>query len=72
MKSKLGGKPSICIGELITGVQKTFASLYSMNMNPDGKDFDYLFKVNEEFKIGNLNAKALHIPGHTPYTFASW
>src|SRR5207253_2798721 len=36
----------------------------------DGSQFDHLFAPDEEFTIGNLKARALHVPGHTPADMA--
>jgi glyoxylase-like metal-dependent hydrolase (beta-lactamase superfamily II) len=36
----------------------------------DGSQFDHLFAPDESFRIGNLNATALHVPGHTPADMA--
>jgi glyoxylase-like metal-dependent hydrolase (beta-lactamase superfamily II) len=30
------------------------------------QEFDHAFEDGEEFKIGNVNAEILHLPGHTP------
>ena len=66
LKDRLGG--AIAIGAQITQVQKTFGTLF--NAEPgfarDGSQFDALFEDEEGFRIGNLNARALHTPGHTP------
>lgn len=66
LKEKLGG--SIAIGAQITQVQKVFGTLF--NAEPgfarDGSQFDVLFEDEEGFRIGNLHARALHTPGHTP------
>ncbi|MDF9617769.1 MBL fold metallo-hydrolase [Pseudomonas entomophila] len=66
LKQKLGG--SIAIGAQITQVQKVFGTLF--NAEPgfarDGSQFDVLFEDEEGFRIGNLHARALHTPGHTP------
>ncbi|UBM25441.1 MBL fold metallo-hydrolase [Pseudomonas sp. p1(2021b)] len=66
LKGRLGG--TIAIGAQITQVQKTFGTLF--NAEPgfarDGSQFDVLFEDEEGFRIGNLNARALHTPGHTP------
>lgn len=65
-EGRLGG--TIAIGAQITQVQKTFGTLF--NAEPgfarDGSQFDVLFEDEEGFRIGNLNARALHTPGHTP------
>lgn len=66
LKEQLGG--SIAIGARITQVQKTFGALF--NAEPgfarDGSQFDVLLEDEEVFLIGNLRARALHTPGHTP------
>lgn len=66
LKDKLGGR--IAIGACITQVQKVFGSLF--NAEPgfarDGSQFDVLFDDGDIFQIGNLQAQALHTPGHTP------
>ncbi|MGG7597148.1 MBL fold metallo-hydrolase [Pseudomonas sp. WC1] len=66
LKAGLGG--SIAIGAQITQVQKVFGTLF--NAEPgfarDGSQFDVLFEDEEGFRIGNLHARALHTPGHTP------
>ncbi|MGB5446524.1 MAG: MBL fold metallo-hydrolase, partial [Psychromonas sp.] len=52
----------------ITLVQETFAKLFNAGADfpRDGSQFDHLFADNDEFTIGNLKAKAIHTPGHTP------
>lgn len=66
LKDRLGGH--IAIGACITQVQKTFGALF--NAEPsfarDGSQFDVLLEDEEVFFIGNLRARALHTPGHTP------
>ena len=66
LKRKLGGK--IAIGQNITLVQKTFSTLF--NDGPeflcDGSQFDHLFSDGEVFNIGQIQATAIHTPGHTP------
>ncbi|MCO7518679.1 MULTISPECIES: MBL fold metallo-hydrolase [unclassified Pseudomonas] len=66
LKAQLGG--SIAIGAQITQVQKVFGTLF--NAEPgfarDGSQFDVLLVDEEGFRIGNLHARALHTPGHTP------
>ena len=66
LKERLGGHTAI--GAHITQVQKVFGSLF--NAEPgfarDGSQFDVLFEDEEGFRIGNLHARALHTPGHTP------
>ena len=70
LRKKLGG--SIGIGEYIQEVQGVFKKVF--NLEPDfsmnGDQFDHLFSDNEEFNIGKLKVKALHVPGHTPADMA--
>ena len=66
LKKKLGGQ--IGIGEHITKVQKVFKGIF--NLEPefrlDGSQFDVLLKDEQEFSIGELTARVLAVPGHTP------
>ncbi|MDR0210406.1 MAG: MBL fold metallo-hydrolase [Pseudomonas putida] len=66
LKGKLGGH--VAIGALITQVQKTFGELFNEapGFARDGSQFDVLLEDEEIFLIGNLRARALHTPGHTP------
>jgi glyoxylase-like metal-dependent hydrolase (beta-lactamase superfamily II) len=66
LKEKVGGV--LAIGRHITEVQKVFGKLFNAgeSFTPDGRQFDHLFHDDEVFTIGNLQAKALHTPGHTP------
>lgn len=70
LQQRLGGK--IAIGERIREVQATFKKLYNLEREflPDGSQFDHLFKDGETFRIGEVQAKALHVPGHTPADMA--
>mmetsp|Transcript_11948 Transcript_11948/g.28426 ORF Transcript_11948/g.28426 Transcript_11948/m.28426 type:complete len:309 (+) Transcript_11948:62-988(+) len=55
------------IGRGITQVQQTFAPLFSWKPDAElGSQFDHLFEDGEEFKVGELEGKAIHTPGHTP------
>ncbi|MXQ12289.1 MBL fold metallo-hydrolase [Microvirga makkahensis] len=65
IKAKTGAK--IGIGEHIRDVQKIFRPIFNAtDLNPDGRDFDHLFRDGERFTIGGLNVEVLHTPGHTP------
>jgi glyoxylase-like metal-dependent hydrolase (beta-lactamase superfamily II) len=70
LRRELGGK--IAIGQSICKVQNAFKALF--NLEPefciDGSQFDHLFAPDESFRIGNLKATALHVPGHTPADMA--
>jgi len=62
----LGGK--IAIGEHIRTVQRNFGELFNVGpeFKRDGSQFDVLFSDGEIFEIGNIRARAMHTPGHTP------
>ena len=66
LKAKLGGKTAI--GSHVTNVQEIFSGVF--NAGPefakDGSQFDHLIEDGDGFKIGNIEAKAIHTPGHTP------
>lgn len=66
LQQKLGGK--IAIGQHITVVQQTFGKIFNAGtaFERDGSQFDRLFQENDEFQIGQLTAKVIHTPGHTP------
>lgn len=66
LKAKLGGQ--VAIGSHITQVQKTFAALFNAEAGfaRDGSQFDVLLEDEYVLMIGNLRARALHTPGHTP------
>ncbi|WP_085687549.1 MULTISPECIES: MBL fold metallo-hydrolase [unclassified Pseudomonas] len=70
LRRELGGK--IAIGESISKVQNVFKALFNLEpeFRVDGSQFDHLFAPNESFRIGNLKATALHVPGHTPADMA--
>lgn len=66
LKSKLGGK--VAMSEKISIVQETFSAIYGIDIKyfNTHQTFDYLFKDNEHFSIGKLDAFNLPTPGHTP------
>jgi len=70
LKRELGGR--IGIGEQIRAVQKVFKPIF--NLEPgfrlDGSQFDRLFAHGELFAIGELAARVIHVPGHTPADLA--
>ena len=70
LQERVGGR--IAIGERIREVQATFKKLYNLERNflPDGAQFDHLFKDDEVFMIGSVQARALLVPGHTPADMA--
>ena len=54
------------IGKHITQVQATFAPQYGVDEKHLSNAFDVLFDDNAPFAVGSLEAKVLHLPGHTP------
>ncbi|KAF9766277.1 hypothetical protein IL306_001331 [Fusarium sp. DS 682] len=61
-----GTKPLIGIGKLIRQVQNLFGERYCINPKEYDTVFDKLWEDNDEFTIGTLTARAVHLPGHTP------
>jgi glyoxylase-like metal-dependent hydrolase (beta-lactamase superfamily II) len=70
LKAELGGK--IAIGERIRAVQHLFKDIFNLGAQvpEDGAQFDHLFSDEETFRIGALEARAIHVPGHTPADMA--
>ena len=70
LKQQLGGR--IAIGAQIRTVQGVFKKIF--NLEPefqcDGSHFDHLFEDGERFAIGELQAEAINVPGHTPADMA--
>lgn len=70
LRGELGGR--VAIGRGITRVQDVFGRLF--NLEPgfatDGRQFDHLFADGEAFRVGDLQAQALAVPGHTPACMA--
>ena len=70
LQQQAGGR--IAIGEHIRDVQAVFKKLYNLERNflPDGSQFDHLFQDGETFRIDEVEATALLVPGHTPADMA--
>ncbi len=66
IRDQLGGKTGI--GEHIATVQKVFGEIFNegQSFHTDGSQFDHLFADEEVYRIGNIEARAIHTPGHTP------
>ena len=66
LKEKLGGKTGIGAG--ISVVRATFGELFNAAdvMDVDVTPFDQLFADGATFRIGNIEAKVIATPGHTP------
>ncbi|GBQ99809.1 metallo-beta-lactamase [Asaia lannensis NBRC 102526] len=70
LQEQLGGK--LAIGAEITHVQEVFGKIFNAGTRfaRDGSQFDHLFRDGERFRIGEIEAIALHVPGHTPADMA--
>ena len=70
LKEQVGGR--IAIGENIRAVQSTFKAVFNLDADfaTDGRQFDHLFKDGEVFRIGDVEAVAMLVPGHTPADMA--
>ena len=70
LQEKLGGK--LAIGREIIRVQEVFGKLFNAgtDFERDGSQFDHLFDDGETFRLGEIEAVALHVPGHTPADYA--
>jgi glyoxylase-like metal-dependent hydrolase (beta-lactamase superfamily II) len=66
LKERVGGK--LAIGDNITVVQDVFGKIFNAGteFQRDGSQFDHLFADGETFRLGEIEAQALHTPGHTP------
>ena len=70
LKDNLGG--TLAIGREIIDVQNVFGKIFKEGEEfaRDGSEFDRLFEDGDHFKIGSIEALALHVPGHTPADLA--
>ena len=66
VKLALGGRTAI--GNRIGAVQQTFKTLFNFGdwMATDGRQFEHLFADGETFRIGAMEVRVIHTPGHTP------
>jgi len=66
IQQQLGGK--LGIGAHIRTVQETFGKLFNAGTEfaRDGSQFDHLFVDGEAYRVGEIEAVAIHTPGHTP------
>lgn len=70
LQERLGGK--LAIGRAITTVQQVFGKLFNAGteFERNGSQFDRLFDDGDTFRLGAIEATALHVPGHTPADMA--
>ena len=66
LKEQLGGQ--VAIGADVGTVQSAFAKIFNVEaeFEMNGAQFDQLFSDGAGFSVGNLSARVLHTPGHTP------
>lgn len=66
LKEALGG--TVALGERVRDVQRIFGKIFHFeaDFQPDGSQFDHLFEDGETFLIGEIPARVMHTPGHTP------
>ena len=70
IQQKSGGDIIIC--KDITKVQDIFGKVFNAGteFERDGSQFDRLLSDGDSYMIGNISAKAIHTPGHTPACMA--
>jgi glyoxylase-like metal-dependent hydrolase (beta-lactamase superfamily II) len=70
LRRQLGGR--IAIGAAITQVQDVFKRVFHLEpeFRTDGAQFDQLLNDGETFRIGEMEARAMSVPGHTPACMA--
>lgn len=61
-----GTAPRIGIGNGIAAMQKLFAQRFGVPEDEWANAFDNTFSEGEEFSLGSLQVKVMHLPGHTP------
>jgi glyoxylase-like metal-dependent hydrolase (beta-lactamase superfamily II) len=66
IKQELGG--TLAIGAEIITVQNVFGKIFNAGteFQRDGSQFDVLLKDGDTFKLGEIPARVMHTPGHTP------
>ena len=65
LRDRLGGV--IAIGRRVCEVQATFKPVFNLaGLATDGSQFDRLFDDGDRFGIGELDARVMTTPGHTP------
>ena len=70
LQDRLGG--TLAIGKDIVTVQKVFGEIFNEDARfaRDGSQFARLFDDGDRFRVGSIEAMALHVPGHTPADIA--
>lgn len=70
LRKAIGGQ--IGIGARVIEVQEKFGKIFNfgIGITGDGKEFDRLFDDGDRFGIGNIEARVIAVPGHTPADIA--
>ncbi|KFA72037.1 hypothetical protein S40288_02276 [Stachybotrys chartarum IBT 40288] len=61
-----GHKPLIGIGSRIEDTQKLFGERYGITREEYSNVFDRMWEDDQDFTVGSVAARAIHLPGHTP------
>ena len=65
LQAQLGGQTAIGAG--VIAVQETFKNIFNAtDLATDGSQFDQLFTDGDTFAIGEIEARVIATPGHTP------
>ncbi len=65
LQQQVGGQTGI--GSNVTAVQSVFRDIFNIgDLATDGSQFDHLFVNGESFKVGEIDARVIATPGHTP------
>ncbi|KAK5310828.1 hypothetical protein LTR93_011924 [Exophiala xenobiotica] len=59
-------RPQVCIGKRIRDVQERMCGIYNIPKEDLHEAFDNTFDDDETFPIGGIEARVIHLPGHTP------
>lgn len=64
IREKLGGQSGV--GEHVKDIQSYWRQIFNaLDLAPDGKPYDRLFADGDTFSVGDIEARAIHTPGHT-------
>lgn len=66
LKKQTGAR--IGIGSHVKEMQKSFCKIFNNSsiVDGEGRQFDKLFDDEELIRLGNIQGRAIHTPGHTP------
>lgn len=65
LKQRLQARTAI--GDHISAIQKVFTGIFNLDdVATDGSQFDLMLADGDEVPVGNIQAKVIHTPGHTP------